>query len=257
MKRFVLFVALCAVLLTSVRLLAQEQTPAMPAATAASVGNLTPDQVRQVVRDLLISEPQLVVNALQKAQADEQVKLNQKRLDMAKLRKKELMNDPDAAVVGNPKGKLTIVEFYDYNCGHCKTLAPMLSRVVKEDGDIRLILREMPIFGAASNLAAKASLAAVRQGKMLEFHLALMALKQPLDELVIYDTAAKAGLDVERLKRDVADPAIAAALDRSVALTRDLNISGTPFLLVGDQVIPGEPQEIGLKIAIEQARKKS
>ena len=102
-------------------------------------------------------------------------------------------------VAGNPHGDVTIVEFFDYRCPYCRAVAPDLAKAVAADGKVRLIYKEFPILGPASTTAAKAALAAVRQGRYLVFHDRLFAFKGNLDDAAIYAIARELGLDVARL----------------------------------------------------------
>ncbi|MBM3602287.1 MAG: DsbA family protein [Alphaproteobacteria bacterium] len=242
--------------------LVKAQNAAAPAAkstaeSAKSSDPLSREDVRAIVRDVIAKEPQLIIESLTKAQQEEELAAQKKRDEQLKTRKKELTADPDSPVAGNPKGDVTIVEFYDYNCGYCKMQATTLKKAVEEDGNVRWVFKDMPILRPESAIAAKASIAAARQGKHLNLHMALMALKRPIDsETVIFETAEKAGLDVDRLKKDMADKAIGDALARSSKLAEDLGIRGTPFLIIGDKSFPGAVQESQLKAAIADARKK-
>lgn len=224
---------------------------------AKSAAPLSREDVRAIVREVIAKEPQLIVESVNRAQMEEQVAQAKKRDDLIKTRKKDLTADADSPVAGNPKGDVTIVEFYDYNCGYCKIQAPTLKKAVEEDGNVRWVFKDKPFLRPESSIAAKASIAAARQGKHLNLHMALMTLKKPIDsEAVVFEAAEKAGLDVAQLKKDMADKAVSDALARSLKLAEDLGIQGTPFMVIGDQTFPGAVQESQIKAAIAEARKK-
>jgi protein-disulfide isomerase len=249
--------ACAAIPLTSAQAQNAAATPKTASEPAKGTESLSREDVRAIVRDVIAKEPQLIVESVNRAQMEEQVAQAKKRDDLIKNRKKDLTNDAASPVAGNPKGDVTIVEFYDYNCGYCKMQAAILKKVVEEDGNVRWVFKDRPILRNESIIAAKASIAAARQGKHLNFHMALMSLKKPIDsEAVVFETAEKAGLDVAQLKKDMADKAVTDALGRSEKLAEDLGIQGTPFMIIGDQSFPGAIKEDQMKAAIAEARKK-
>ncbi|NQW10214.1 MAG: DsbA family protein [Alphaproteobacteria bacterium] len=150
-----------------------------------------------------------------------------------------LERDPGDPTIGNPDGDVTIVEFFDYQCGYCKSVMEPLMELVAKDGNIRLVLKEFPILGPASQVAARASLAAAKQGKYDVFHLDLMRLRGRLTEGAIYQVAREAGLDLDILKADMASPAIQAQIQKTYQLAQALQIQGTPAFTIGERLIPG------------------
>lgn len=190
-------------------------------------------------REYLLQNPQIVVEALQRL---EQRKLAAETNELQTLvaeRSDEIFSDPEAPVGGNPNGDVTLVEFFDYNCPYCRKAAPILQQAVDEDRDLKLVYKEWPILGPGSEFAAKAALAAHRQGKYEAFHQALMGFPGRISESSTLTIAGDAGLDVEQLKRDMQDAAIANAIERNRALANDLRITGTPTFVVGDEIIRG------------------
>ncbi|WP_207478229.1 DsbA family protein [Arenibaculum pallidiluteum] len=209
---------------------------------AAAQQPTTPEQkaaIEQIVREYLIRNPEVIVEAMQALELREQkARLEAQRLGLVEHRK-EIFEDPEAPVLGNPQGDVTLVEFFDYQCGYCKSVFPDLQRLIKADGKVKVVLKELPILGPASVTAAKASLAARLQGKYVPFHVALMELRGQLDDAKIFRAAEAVGLDVERLKRDMEEPTIAAHLTRNIQLADALQINGTPAFIAGDRLIPG------------------
>jgi protein-disulfide isomerase len=157
-------------------------------------------------------------------------------------------------VAGNASGDVTVVEFFDYACSHCKNIEPTVKQLLTEDRKIRLVYKEYPILGPASIVAARAALAARAQDKYLPFHDALMVLEEPLTEATIFRVANQIGLDVDRLKTDMAAPAIAEAIERNYALGQALGINGTPAFVIGDDVAPGAVPLARLKQFVTRAR---
>ena len=142
-------------------------------------------------------------------------------------------------MIGNPKGDVAMVEFFDYNCGYCKGMFPAMMETVKADGNIRLLMKEFPILGPSSVTATKAALAARKQNKYTELHLALMDHKGSLTDDAVMQVAKDTGLDLARLQKDMADPAVTAIITKNRDLAQDLDIQGTPALVIGDTLVPG------------------
>lgn len=165
-----------------------------------------------------------------------------------------LQGDPLSPVIGDPHGDVTIVEFFDYACSYCKALEPRLESALRADPHVRLILKEFPILTEESRTAARASLASVRQHKYQEFHDALMAYHGPWGEDAIFSTAKNVGLNMVRLRRDMADPSIDNEIFKNFNLARGLRIFQTPGFVVGDHILTGPSAQIDFPAVIAQAR---
>jgi len=170
-------------------------------------------------------------------------------------RASEVFDNPATPVGGNPKGNVTIVEFFDYRCPYCKQVLPALQTLLQEDHELRFVYKEFPVLGPASVTAAHAALAAQRQGKYEAFHTAMMAAKGQINEDTIYKVAGSVGLDVDRLKQDMAAPEIEQELKANLALAEALNIRGTPGFIIGKKIVPGALDLDALKDMIAEARK--
>ena len=173
-----------------------------------------------------------------------------------KARANEVFRDPDSPVGGNAKGDVTLVEFFDYNCPYCRRVGPLMIQAEAADAKLRIVYKEFPILGPNSVFAAKAALAAHRQGKYAAFHKALMAVEGAADKGKVMEVAAKVGLDLDRLKRDMDDPAIQKMIDRNLALAQALRINGTPSFVAGDQIVRGAVDLDTLRGLIREAREK-
>ncbi len=212
------------------------------------------DEVKKLVREYLMEHPEVIADAINALQAKEEKAKADKVTATLKEKKKDLFEQTDGTVLGNPKGNVTLVEFFDYNCGYCKAMFPALMETVKADGNIKLVVKEFPILGAPSVTASKAALAARKQNKYTELHLALMSHKGSLTDDAVLQVAKDAGLDVTKLKADMADPAIAAILTKNHALAQDLEIQGTPALIVGDTLVPGAVDKKRIQELVKDAR---
>jgi protein-disulfide isomerase len=171
-------------------------------------------------------------------------------------RRDEIYNDPDSPLGGNPAGDVTIVEFFDYNCPYCRQVASVLVELQRSDPNLRFVYKEFPILGPDSDLAARAALAARRQGKYLEFHNAMMMSRFVANHASVMQVAEIAGLDVERLKADMEDPGLEGILARNLALARALRIDATPSFVIADQVYAGVAKLAGFQQAIAAERER-
>ena len=212
------------------------------------------EAIRRIVHDYLIEHPEVLLEAeqaLRAKRAEEEA-----RRDQAAIREHRdaLFADPEAPVAGNPDGALALVEFFDYRCGYCRRVKPVLDTLLAENGDLRLIHKEFPILGPESTLAARAALASRAQGGYAAFHDALMGAEEPLDHARVFETARAVGLDAERLARDMADPAVDAALARNAVLAEALGIAATPSFVIGERVVRGAPAPAQFRAIVEDAR---
>jgi len=146
------------------------------------------------------------------------------------------------AIAGNPKGPITMVEFFDYNCGYCRMMYPKLLDLINSDHNLRVIFREYPVLSPRSVLPAKAALAAQRQGKYQELHNAMMEAKMPLTESEIVKLGKSVGLNTDRLLKDINDPAIAKQVETNLAFGQAMNIQGVPTFIVVRTTPPSKSQ---------------
>ena len=172
------------------------------------------------------------------------------------LSENSILRDPDIPVFGNANGDITIVEYFDYRCPYCKKVNPDLLKVVQEDGHVRLVFKEWPVFGGVSVFAAKLALAAKYQNKYGQAHEALISTKEKLSEASVLSTMEQAGIDVERAKRDLAanQKAIDAILARNNEQAAALEFQGTPAFIIGHFRVPGALDAANFKRAIAEAR---
>ena len=229
---------------------------ALLAAPPASAAALTPEQKAEVeltVREYLLKNPELMLEVMEELENRQKEKaVSDARQGMARHRA-ALFESPHDFVL-NPKGKVPIVEFFDYQCGYCKQVAPAM-RQVQAERDVRFIYKEMPILGEPSAVAAKAAVASRRQGKYVELHNALMAHRGRLSEDAVMTLAGEVGLDVKQLKADMARPEVDAAINANLELARALGIRGTPTIIVGDALVPGAVEFGQLRELVDAARK--
>ncbi|MFB2594610.1 DsbA family protein [Paracoccus sp. p4-l81] len=162
--------------------------------------------------------------------------------------------DPNAPLLGNANGDVTVVEFFDYNCHFCRRNTAALAEVIGSDPGLRVVMREWPIFGPGSEAAATVALAASQQRKYWPLHQALMASRGRVDEGVALRAAQGLGLDMDRLARDRKAPAVAAHLAQSEVLANALRLMGTPTFVIGREVHFGAASTADLREMIATAR---
>lgn len=201
------------------------------------------------------THPEVIVQSLQTMEAKREAEQKERQKAALKTKQNELLHDPASPVSGNPKGEITLVEFYDYRCGFCKRAASAVTELQKVDSRVRVVYKDFPILGEASELAAKAALASQAQGKHQAFHEALLASQADMTKDEILKIAVSVGLNVKRLEADMADPKWQAVINKNRALAQELGISGTPGFIVGNQLVPGALDLNGLKELIVRARK--
>jgi protein-disulfide isomerase len=219
--------------------------PALAQAPApASQPSAQEPSVQQAIHDYIIAHPEVIIESLRRAKAKaEQEQGALVKSKIAALRK-ELVEDPDAPVLGNPRGDVTLVEFFDYRCPYCRQVEPWLQTLIKEDSGVRLVEKELPILGPASVYAARVALAANKQGKHTAFRNALMAKEGNMDEQNIHEdlvlqVAQSVGLDIERMNVDLKSPEVEAEIRGNMRMAQSLGLTGTPAFIIGNELVPG------------------
>lgn len=210
--------------------------------------------VEQIVREYILANPEIILEAVQELDKREQQASEQAKADALKANRDKLVASATSPVGGNPKGDVTLVEFFDYNCGYCKKAHPERVDAVKADGKVRVVYKEFPILAPSSEEAAKAALAAARQGKYEAMHNALMANSGRLDSAAIDAAAKAAGVDVAKMRKDMGEPSITKEIEDNKALAAALGIRGTPGFVVGDTVIPGAIEKDQFTLIFATAR---
>lgn len=232
-------------------------TATLPA--AAEEPGFTPAQeeaIGALVRDYILEHPEIILEAVERLQAREQEQAAAAQQQAIAALQAELYEDDVSPVAGNPEGDITIVEFFDYNCPYCKRLTPELFGLLARDGQIRLIAKEWPFFGEDSEFAARAALAAARQGSYAAFHQALMGLRGPANPQTVERVAGEVGLDWERLQEDMQDAAITEHLERNKALAKRIGLRGTPAMVIGGTLLPGAAPAAEIAATVAEERRK-
>ena len=227
------------------------------ATTVARADSFTPAQraeIVTIVRDALKQDPSILRDAITSLQADEGER-SQEATRSAIARAHDRMVTPADPVVGDAKGDVTIVEFFDTRCPYCRKLEPVMDGFLAQDRHVRLVDKDLPILGPASVLGTKALLAAQRQDAYAKMRDAVMKLPPDTTLPQIEGVAKKLGLDWAKMARDMDDPAVQTRIDANLKLAHDLGIQGTPALVIGTDLVPGAVDAAALQKMVAAARK--
>lgn len=227
-------------------------------ARAATAADFTADQKKQIgetVREYLLENPEVIVEVMHE--------LEKRRDAERRQRQQSALKDLDASfasplspVGGNAKGDVTIVEFFDYRCSYCKRVFPHLREVLAADGGVRLLMKEFPVLGPESVLAAHAALAVwkLAPDRYMDFHTRLMELKGSLSENKVVVTASEVGVKEADLREAMAGDDVRKELAATQKLAQDLGLTGTPAFVIGGQVFPGYLELDQIKQIVAHAR---
>jgi protein-disulfide isomerase len=226
------------------------------AANAAEFNDGQRKEMESIIKDYLLANPELLKEMTQILDQKEKLAENEQRKGALVSNAEQIFHDKTDFVAGNPSGKVTMVEFFDYNCGWCKKGFPEVISLLDSDKDLRFVLKEFPIFGEDSEYAARAAIAAIRQGKYWDLHLAMFKHEGKITKDSVDEIAAGIGLKMDQLKKDMEDPAIAEILVRNRNLAESLAINGTPAFIIDDRLVPGYLPKTELASAINDVRAK-
>ena len=228
---------------------------AAPIATRAE-GPVDKAAVEKIVREYILANPEIIAEAIQAletkqaaAQADEQ------KATIASAAK-QLWDSPRQVVLGNPKGDVTVVEFFDYNCGYCKRALPDMLALIDKDPNVRIVLKEFPVLGPGSTEAAKVAVAVNRiaPDKYLDFHKRLLSARGQADKAKAMEAATGAGISAAAIEKALGDAEVEATLQEVYGLAGKLGLSGTPSYVVGTDVVPGAIGLSKLQAHVAEAR---
>lgn len=218
---------------------------------------MSKQEFEQRVHDYLLAHPEVIGEALNRLDALQREQTAKQAQVALKSHANQVFHDPNDPVSGNPNGDVTLVEFFDYNCPYCKSMSPVMTQVEAADPQLRIVYKEFPILGPDSLLAAKAALAANKQGKYVAFHRALYELRGHVDEGKVMEVAKRVGLDLARLKADMRAPEISDHLEQNINLAQSLGINGTPGFAIGKHVFTGATDLKSLQATVAAARKSA
>jgi protein-disulfide isomerase len=229
--------------------------------TAASAQSFSTDQrkeIEEIVRGYLLRNPEVLQEVLIELEKRQTAAEAEKAKAAVKNNATLLFDSPRQVVIGNPKGDVTLIEFFDYNCGYCKRALADLVDLMKGDPNLRVVLKEFPVLGEGSVEAAKVAIAAHMQDqsgkKYFDFHQKLLGSRGPANKARALAVAKEVGFDVARIERDMASDEVRATIGESMKLAEALGLNGTPSYVVGDNVVIGAVGHDALKQKVNWAR---
>ena len=228
--------------------------PALTQTTDAGKAPAANEALQQAIHDYILAHPEVLIQSLRIGKEREEIRLAEQGKALIASLKTDLVDDPIAPIRGNPRGDVTLVEFFDYRCPYCRQVEPFLQALMKNDPGLRVVEKEFPILGPASVYAARIALAAHKQGKYEQFRDAALSKKSNFDEATLLKVAEEAGLDLDRVKADMNSPEVDAEIKRTAEIAKALRLSGTPAFIVGSELIPGATDLETLRALLEEAR---
>ncbi len=216
--------------------------------------DLSDARIKELALQAIRENPQIIMEAVQLLDEQQAAAQATAQMDVLENQRQLLERDPNAPVLGNPEGDVTVVEFFDYNCPYCRRAMSEVQGLLEADENVRLVYREWPILSEGSVFAAKAALAAREQGKYEEFHWALMGMDERAEEASVMRLAEETGLDIEQLRADMEAPEVQDHIDESMRLTQALGFNGTPSFVIGDDLVPGFVEQEQLEALVDKAR---
>jgi len=215
-------------------------------------------EIESIVRGYLLRNPELLQEVLAELEKRQSAAEAAKAKAAVKNSATQLFNSPRHVVLGNPQGDVTLVEFFDYNCGYCKRALSDLVNLIKEDPKLRVVLKEFPVLGQGSVEAAQVALAAQMQDgsakKYFDFHQKLLGQRGRADKARALAVAKEVGYDVARIERDMGSDSVRAAIAEDMKLAEALGLNGTPSYVVGDEVVIGAVGHDALKQKVSWSR---
>ena len=205
------------------------------------------NKLEVIIKKFLLNNPELIKSTLENYEISQEIKKKRNAI--------ELLNISNNPRLLQKNADITIFEFFDYNCGYCKSVVKLLLDTINEDKKINLVFVEFPILSEDSYTASLAALAAEKQNLYSQFHISLMKVRGRINEKQIFKTAKEVGLDINKLKLDMENPDIQLILKTNREVAKLLKLNGTPAFIIGDVIYPGAIKKDQLKKAIKIYRK--
>jgi protein-disulfide isomerase len=206
---------------------------------AADEPKLTQEEIEKIVHDYLLREPEVLAEALRRLQQRQSASAAMKSKQAIYDHRQALFADQTSPVEGNAQGKVTIVEFFDYRCVHCRKVASTIDQIMSSNATVRVVYKNFPVLGEPSVLAARAAVAAQQQGGWPKLHRAMLAYEGDFTVESLLTLGTSVGLDGEKLKTDMMSPETERALQANLTLAAALGLDATPSFVIGDRVIRG------------------
>lgn len=231
----------------------------LSAASAQTAPAFSPEQksaIEGIVRDYLLKNPEVMVEVMGELERRQTAAQKQAQESALKTAQETLYASPHDIVLGNPKGDVTLVEFFDYNCGYCKRAAEDVQALIKADPKLKVVIKDFPVLGPGSVEAARVAVAAkpLLGAKAGEFHLKLLGTRGPIDGARALAVARDLGADAAKLRAAMESPEVSQVIAQTVELGDKLSLTGTPAWIIGDNVIFGAVGEERLRDAVKNVR---
>ncbi len=226
---------------------------ATPSPAAQAFSAEQQQQIENIIKSYLISHPEVLQQAMDALDQRQKVADAEKARATIRDNKTTIFNSPHQVVLGNPNGKVTMVEFFDYNCAFCKRALNDMLDLLKTEPDLKFVLKEFPVLGEGSVEAARVAVAARMQDstgkKYIEFHQKLLGGRGAADKARALAVAQEVGFDMSRIEKDMTSPEVKTTIDENLKLADALGVNGTPSYVVGDEVVVGA-------VGIDELRQK-
>ncbi|MDQ0469380.1 DsbA family protein [Labrys wisconsinensis] len=230
---------------------------AVPAARAEDAAKLDRPAIEAIVKDYLLQHPEVIEDAINVLQERRATAEAEKQRQAVSANSDAILSAPQNAVLGNPKGDVTLVEFFDYNCGYCKRALPDMLGLINDDKKLKVVLKDYPILSPGSIEAASVAIAVKKQiqgDKFLEFHKELLASRGQVGKDRALEVAKDVGIDMKKLQADMAEQGVRTAIGENLRLGDTLGVSGTPSYILAGEVVSGAIGYDALKAKIDAVR---
>jgi protein-disulfide isomerase len=201
------------------------------------------EEIGKIIKDYLLTHPEVMQDVMAELEKRQQSADAEKHRAAVVENKATLFSSPHQVVLGNPQGNVTMVEFFDYNCGFCKRAMTDMLDLIKTDNNLKFVLKEFPVLGEGSVEAARVAVAARMQDangkKYIEFHQKLLGSRGAADKMRALAVAKEVGFDMPRLERDMGSDEVKKTIEENMKLAEALGVSGTPSYVVGEEVVIG------------------
>lgn len=224
-----------------------------PSTAAQNFSDAQKEEMGAIIKDYLMENPEVIMEAVEAYRNNQEAEMQ--KMAASKIGEHDdFLTGMDAPMAGSKDADVTVVEFFDYNCGYCKKALGDIQGILKEDQNVRFVFREMPILGPSSKTAAQWALAAHKQGKYFEYHAALMSHNGQKSESVLEELAKDAGLDVTQMKKDAASDEVNELIEKGLKVSREIGVQGTPAFVINGELVRGYVGLEGMKELINRAR---
>jgi protein-disulfide isomerase len=217
------------------------------------------EEIGKIIKDYLLTHPEVMQDVMAELEKRQQSADAEKHRAAVVENKATLFSSPHQVVLGNPQGNVTMVEFFDYNCGFCKRAMTDMLDLIKTDNNLKFVLKEFPVLGEGSVEAARVAVAARMQDangkKYIEFHQKLLGSRGGADKMRALAVAKEVGFDMPRLERDMGSDEVKKTIEENMKLAEALGVNGTPSYVVGEEVVIGAVGLDALREKINAERK--